>query len=129
MRGRKQAQRQCVAMIDVNARIPQGHPIREVKRVSDEVFGRLSERFEAIYSDIGRPSIPPERLLGARLLMALLGDSGPKDSNGWGDFSGQSRSNEAHESTSDPEAKLIKSGKWLNLGASKAEKSCQKCPC
>ena len=70
MRGRKQAQRQFVAMIDVNARIPEHHPIREIKRLSDEVFGRLTGRFEAMYSEIGRPSIPPERLLGARLLMA-----------------------------------------------------------
>src|SRR5690349_12391797 len=72
MRGKKQAQRQFVAMIDVNARIPQGHPIREIKRLSDEVFGRLGERFEAMYSDIGRPSIPPQRLLCPRLLMALF---------------------------------------------------------
>src|ERR687884_2231273 len=72
MRGRKQAQRQFVAMIDVNARIPEKHPIREIKRLSDEVFGRLSPRFEAMYSELGRPSIPPERLLGARLLMALF---------------------------------------------------------
>jgi transposase len=202
MRGRKQAQRQFVAMIDVNARIPQGHPIREVKRLSDEVFRRLSPRFEAMYSEIGRPSIPPERLLGARLLMALFsvpserafcerlhydllfqwfldleleedpfdastfsknqqrllahqvadeffaevvdllrernllsqehfsvdgtlidawaslksfrpkdeGDQGPKDSNGWGDFSGQPRSNDTHESTTDSQAKLLKKG-------------------
>ena len=34
MRGRKQAQRQFVAMIDVNARIPENHPIREIKRLS-----------------------------------------------------------------------------------------------
>ena len=72
MRGKKQAQRQFVAMIDVNARIPENHPIREVKPVSDEVFGRLSERFEAMYSEMGRPSVPPERLLGARLLIALF---------------------------------------------------------
>jgi transposase len=64
-------------MIDVNARMPEQHPIREIKRLSDEAFGRLSERFEAMYSDIGRPSIPPERLLGARLLMALFG--GPSE--------------------------------------------------
>ena len=55
MRGKKQDQRQFVAMIDVNARTLQRHPIREVKRVSDEAFGRLGERFEAMYSDIGRP--------------------------------------------------------------------------
>ena len=72
MRGKKQAQRQFVAMIDVNARIPEHHPLREIKRLSEEVFSRLSPRFEAMYSDIGRPSIPPERLLGARLLMALF---------------------------------------------------------
>src|SRR2546423_10166364 len=70
MRGRKQAQRQFLAAVDVNARIPERHPIREIKRLSDEVLGRLGERFEAMYSEIGRPSIPPERLLGARLLMA-----------------------------------------------------------
>jgi transposase len=72
MRGKKQAQRQFLAVVDVNARIPQGHPIREIKRLSDEVFHRLGGRFEAMYSEIGRPSIPPERLLGARLLMALF---------------------------------------------------------
>jgi IS5 family transposase len=37
-------------------------------------------------------------------------DQGPKDGNGWGDFSGQHRSNETHESTTDPEAKLLKKG-------------------
>ena len=38
------------------------------------------------------------------------GDQGPKDGNGWGDFSGQKRSNDTHESKSDPEAKLLKKG-------------------
>jgi hypothetical protein len=37
MRGKKQAQRQFVAMIDVNARIPETHPIREVKRLRTPV--------------------------------------------------------------------------------------------
>jgi hypothetical protein len=50
MRGRKPAQRQFMAAIDVNARIPERHPIRDIKRVSDEVFGRLGERFEAMYT-------------------------------------------------------------------------------
>jgi transposase len=47
---------------------PQGHPIREIKRLSDEVFGRLGKRFEAMYRQIGRSSIPPERLLGGSAL-------------------------------------------------------------
>src|SRR4051812_1509873 len=72
MRGRKRAQRQFLAMVDINARIPQRHPIREIQRLSDEVFRRLADRFKAMYSEIGRPSIPPERLLGARLLAALF---------------------------------------------------------
>jgi hypothetical protein len=38
------------------------------------------------------------------------GDAGPKDSNGWGDFSGQKRSNDTHESRTDPQAKLLKKG-------------------
>jgi hypothetical protein len=38
------------------------------------------------------------------------GDPGPKDGNGWGDFSGQKRSNDTHESKSDAEAKLLKKG-------------------
>ena len=59
-------------MVDINTRIPQRHPIREIKRLSDEVFRRLADHFEAMYSEIGRPSIPPERLLAARLLAALF---------------------------------------------------------
>jgi Transposase domain (DUF772) len=38
------------------------------------------------------------------------GDQGPKDSNGWGDFSGPKRSNDTHESKTDPQAKLLKKG-------------------
>jgi hypothetical protein len=38
------------------------------------------------------------------------GDQGPKDNNGWGDFSGQKRSNDTHASRSDPQAKLLKKG-------------------
>jgi hypothetical protein len=38
------------------------------------------------------------------------GDQGPKDRNGWGDFSGQQRSNDTHESKTDPQAKLLKKG-------------------
>jgi transposase len=73
MRGRKRAQRQFIAVVDIEARIPKEHPIREIKRLADEVFSRMSDRFSAMYSEIGRPSIPPERLLGARLLTALFG--------------------------------------------------------
>src|SRR3954451_23446299 len=51
--------------------IPTDHPIRKIRRVVDEVLGQLDGEFEAMYSRIGRPSIPPEQLLKATVLMAL----------------------------------------------------------
>jgi transposase len=202
MRGRKRAQRQFIAVVDIEARIPKEHPIREIKQLAEEVFNRMSGRFGSMYSEIGRPSIPPERLLGARLLMALFGvpsdrafcerlrydlmfqwfldleledepfdassfsknqerilehqaadeffaevvgllkerkllseehfsvdgtlieawaslksfrpkrekDDGSNDGNRWSNFHGEKRSNETHESKTDPEAKLLKKG-------------------
>jgi transposase len=65
MRGRKRAQRQFIAVVDIEARIPKEHPIREIKKLADKVFNRMSGRFSSMYSEIGRPSIPPERLLGS----------------------------------------------------------------
>jgi len=51
--------------------VPQGHPLREMKVTTDEILRGLSKTFDAMYSSTGRPSIPPERLLKATLLMAL----------------------------------------------------------
>src|SRR3972149_3228540 len=47
-------------------------PIRRIKPIVDGALAELSPLFEAIYSRIGRPSIPPEHLLKAQLLMALF---------------------------------------------------------
>jgi transposase len=51
--------------------VPTDHPIRAVKKLADEVLAKLSPTFDAMYASVGRPSIPPERLLKAQLLMAL----------------------------------------------------------
>jgi transposase len=51
--------------------IPPDHPIRRIRKVVDEVLGFLDGEFEAMYSAIGRPSVPPEQLLKATVLMAL----------------------------------------------------------
>jgi len=181
-------------------RIAADHPIRGIKVLADEALGRLHATFEAMYSQSGRPSIPPERLLKAQLLMALFtvrsdrmfceqleynllfrwfldmemdeaafdastfsknrkrlidheigkaflgsvvesaslrrlvssdhfsvdgtlieawasmksfkkkGDEGFSDSNGWSDFRGEKRSNETHESKTDPESRLARKG-------------------
>ena len=51
--------------------IPKDHPIRRIRRVVDEVLAELDDEFAAMYSRIGRPSVPPEQLLKATILMAL----------------------------------------------------------
>jgi transposase len=52
-------------------RVRPDHPLRAIRQMTDEVLVRLSPRFERMYSDIGRPSIPPEQLLRALLLQSL----------------------------------------------------------
>lgn len=51
--------------------IPGGHPIRRIKAFTDEVLGELDGELGAMYPGRGRPSVPPEVLLKASLLMAL----------------------------------------------------------
>ncbi len=51
--------------------IASGDPIRKIKRMVDEVLRAMSPLFAAMYADCGRPSIPPERLLKAKVLQAL----------------------------------------------------------
>ena len=71
MRGRRNDQPQMFFTIDVEARIRRDHPLRALKRAIDEILHELGPRFEAAYSRTGRPSVPPERLLKALLLMTL----------------------------------------------------------
>lgn len=201
MRGKRREQRSLLMVGSVEERIPQSHPIRRIKALADRALARLSDVFEAMYAEAGRPSVPPERLLKAQLLIALFSvrsdrqfceqldynllfrwfldleldeasfdastfsrnrerlirhevaeqflaaiveeakkehllsadhfsvdgtlieawasmksfrpkDEPPGgDSNGWSDFRGTKRSNETHESTTDPEARLARKGK------------------
>jgi len=52
--------------------VPKDHPIRPIKAQADQALAQLRAVFDEMYSAIGRPSIPPERLLKASLLMALF---------------------------------------------------------
>lgn len=181
--------------------VPADHPIRGVKKLADEALRELSPLFDEIYAEGGRPSVPPERLLKAQLLIALFSvrsdrqfceqlrynllfkwfldmtmdeaafdastfsqnrarliehdvakhflgavvkqakkrrlmsadhfsvdgtlieawaslksfrrkdeDDDDQDGNGWAQFKGQKRSNETHESKTDPESKLSRKG-------------------
>ena len=71
MRGRQDAQVSMLTFIDTEARVPSNHPLRTIKRVADEALAALSAEFDQMYAEVGRPSIPPERLLKASLLIAL----------------------------------------------------------
>jgi transposase len=63
-----------LAFIDPESRIPANHPLRTIKQVADAALAELSPQFDALYAadGQGRPSIPPERLLKASLLMSLF---------------------------------------------------------
>jgi len=71
MRGEKQSQVSVTCLINVETMIPADHPIRTIKRLLNEVLGEMDAHFEEMYAVNGRPSIPPERLLLAKVLMAL----------------------------------------------------------
>jgi transposase len=60
-----------LAFLDPETRVPPDHPLRTVRRLADDALAELSPLFDRMYADIGRPSIPPERLLKASLVIAL----------------------------------------------------------
>jgi transposase len=71
VRGQKEDQSQLFSYVSAEQRVPANHPIRRVKSLADEALADLSSVFDAMYSHLGRPSIPPERLLKSCLLIAL----------------------------------------------------------
>jgi transposase len=71
MRGRVDPQESMFSYFSPDSRVPEGHPLRQIKRHADTVLESMSPEFDRIYAEIGRPSIPPERLLKASLLIAL----------------------------------------------------------
>ena len=52
-------------------RVPREHPLRSIREVMNRVLRELSPLFERLYSQIGRPSVPPEQLLRALLIQVL----------------------------------------------------------
>ena len=70
MRGSVENQ-SAVVMVNPEAMIPNDHPIRVVKKIADEVLDRMAPELAAMYAERGRPSIPPETLLKAQILIAL----------------------------------------------------------
>jgi transposase len=71
MRGDDRQQAAMFSYISPEARVPRDHPLRAIRTLVDDVLVQLSPRFETLYSRVGRPSIPPEKLLRAQLLQVL----------------------------------------------------------
>jgi transposase len=71
MRGTTSRQVTMLGVIDPEELIPANHPIRRIKPLAEAALRDLEPTFEAMYAQIGRPSIPPEHLLKSCLLMAL----------------------------------------------------------
>ena len=60
-----------LSLVTPEKRVPDDHPLRQIKGLAEEALRTLSPVFDEMYSAVGRPSIPPERLLKTTLLMAL----------------------------------------------------------
>ena len=61
-----------LALVSIDSLVPERHILRQVKPLVDSILRDLSPTFDAMYAQDGRPSVPPERLLKAMLLMAFF---------------------------------------------------------
>lgn len=71
MRGHVDPQGALFSYFSVEKRVPADHPLRRVKAQADAVLGAMSAGFDRMYAECGRPSVAPERLLKASVLIAL----------------------------------------------------------
>jgi transposase len=72
MRGKASKQLSMLSLQSPDERVRADHPLRKVKVLADEALAALSPTFDAMYSETGRPSVAPERLLKAMLLIAFF---------------------------------------------------------
>jgi transposase len=73
MRGRLVDQGGLFSYIAPEKRLPANHPLRKIRELVRDVLGELNLSLGKLYASEGRPSIPPEQLLGALLLQAFYG--------------------------------------------------------
>jgi transposase len=71
MRGGDFQQSEMFSYLSPEQRVPANHPLRAIRQICDKVLVELSEVFAMMYSEIGRPSVAPEKLLRALLLQVL----------------------------------------------------------
>ena len=71
MRGADVQQTTMFSYLSPEERVPANHPLRAIRQLCDRMLKQLSAQFEKMYSEMGRPSIAPEKLLRALLLQVL----------------------------------------------------------
>jgi transposase len=71
MRGLDLQQSAMFSYLSPEQRVPSDHPLRAVRQITDTILMQMSPLFCQMYSQVGRPSIPPEKLLRALLLQVL----------------------------------------------------------
>jgi transposase len=71
MRGSDERSGELFSYIDLEKRVRSDHPLRVIRVIVNEALSALERDFSALYSPIGRPSVPPEKLLRATLLQAF----------------------------------------------------------
>src|SRR5215472_13792482 len=73
MRGSDEQSGSLFSYVDLEARVRRDHPLRKIREIVNGALCDLSKAFAGLYTDFGRPSIAPERLLRAMLLQAFYG--------------------------------------------------------
>jgi len=71
MRGDDRGPETMFSYVSAEERVPADHPLRAIRAVVDDVLRDVSREFDGLYATMGRPSIPPERLLRAQLLQVF----------------------------------------------------------
>lgn len=72
MRGTDKVSGSLFSYVDLEDRIPAQHPLRKIRQVVNEALASLDADFAVLYTDFGRPSIAPERLIRASLIQILF---------------------------------------------------------
>ena len=72
MRGTDEASGSLFSYVDLEERVTAGHPLRKIRQIVNDALVSLDAEFDALYTDFGRPSIAPERLIRASLLQILF---------------------------------------------------------
>ena len=71
MRGADEQQSQIFSYLSPEARVRKDHPLRAIRVMVDQALAQVSGCSDAMYAEVGRPSIAPEKLLRAQLLQML----------------------------------------------------------